>query len=139
MDKNISAIPKKFRKKPVILVVDDSFTIRRVIDMALSDTEWVLIQAQDGLQALKLTMQYNPDLIILDVMLPIYNGYQVCSLLKKNLKFKEIPIVMLTAKSGIIDKIRGKFAHANTYLSKPFSKEELVSACKKHLQEEKNG
>jgi twitching motility two-component system response regulator PilG len=138
MDNN-KVIPKKFRKSPVILLVDDSLTIRRVIEMALNDTGWDLIEAKNGMEALKQTMMHDPDLIILDVMLPIYNGYQVCSLLKNNPKFKGIPVVMLTAKTGVIDKIRGRFAHADTYLSKPFSKEELVTACKKHLEEERNG
>jgi len=139
MDKDTNFIPKKFRKNPVVLLVDDSLTIRRVIEMALNDTGWDLIEAKNGMEALKLTMMHDPDLIILDVMLPIYNGYQVCSLLKNNPKFKGTPVVMLTAKTGVIDKIRGRFAHADTYLSKPFSKVELVTACKKHLQEERNG
>ena len=133
MDKEDRGIPKRFRQNPLILIVDDSPTIRRVIQMALSDSGWELVLAEDGMDALKLTMKHDPDLIILDVMLPLYNGYQVCSLLKKNPKFKNIPIIMLTARSGTIDKIRGRFAHADEYIGKPFSKEELVSACKKHL------
>jgi len=135
----IDMIPKKFREEPLVLIVDDSPTIRRVIEMALSGTDWKLITAKDGLEALKKTKEHDPDIIILDVMLPVYNGYQVCSLLKKNPKFKSIPIIMLTAKTGAIDRIRGRFAHADLYLAKPFSKEELLIACNKYLKEERNG
>ena len=133
---NEQVVPKKFRDRPLVLVVDDSPTIRRVIDMAFSDTICEVVAAKDGLEALKKTKEYDPDIIILDVMLPLYNGYQVCSLLKKNPKFKHIPIIMLTAKSGTIDRIRGRFAHADMYLAKPFSKEELIEACNKYIQEE---
>ncbi len=133
---NNEVVPKKLREKPLVLVVDDSPTIRRVIDMAFSDTNCEVVSAKDGLEALKKTKEYDPDIIILDVMLPLYNGYQVCSLLKKNPKFKHIPIIMLTAKSGTIDRIRGRFAHADMYLAKPFSKEELIDAYNKFIQEE---
>ncbi len=135
----MNMIPKKFREESVVLIVDDSPTIRRVIEMALSGTNWRLISAKDGLEALKKTKEHDPDIIILDVMLPVYNGYQVCSLLKKNPKFKSIPIIMLTAKTGAIDRIRGRFARADLYLAKPFSKEELLTACNKYLKEERNG
>lgn len=119
---------------PVVLVVDDSPTILKVIDLALADTSWQIYKAKDGLEALKLVKQIKPDLIVLDVMLPVYNGYQICSLLKKNPRFKHIPVIMLTAKTSAIDKIRGRFAHADTYLTKPFSKSELLDACKTHLR-----
>ncbi|HOO97783.1 MAG TPA: response regulator [Caldisericia bacterium] len=119
---------------PVVLIVDDSPTILRVIDLALTETNWKIHKAKDGLEALKLVKQIIPDLIVLDVMLPVYNGYQICSLLKKNPRFKHIPVIMLTAKTSAIDKIRGRFAHADTYLTKPFSKSELLDACKTHLR-----
>lgn len=117
-----------------VLVVDDSPTILRVIDLAIKDTGWEIFHAKDGLTALKLTKEVEPDLIILDVMLPVYNGYQVCKLLKTNPKFANIPIIMLTAKSSVLDKIKGRLANADMYVTKPFSQAELLEACNKYLR-----
>lgn len=117
-----------------ILVVDDSPTILRVIDLAIKETGWETFHAKDGLTALKMTKEFEPDLIILDVMLPVYNGYQVCKLLKSNPRFKHIPIIMLTAKSSVLDKIKGRLANADLYLTKPFSQAELLEACNKYLR-----
>ncbi|MBP7733336.1 MAG: response regulator [Caldisericia bacterium] len=117
-----------------ILIVDDSPTILRVIDLAIKDTGWEIYHAKDGLTALKITKEIEPDLILLDVMLPVYNGYQVCKLLKTNPKFSHIPIIMLTAKSSVLDKIKGRLANADMYLTKPFSQAELLEACDKYLR-----
>jgi twitching motility two-component system response regulator PilG len=119
---------------PKILIVDDSPTILRVIDLAIKDTGWEAYHAKDGLSALKLTKELEPDLILLDVMLPVYNGYQVCKLLKTNPKFKSTPIIMLTAKSSVLDRIKGRLANADMYLTKPFSQVELIEACSKFLR-----
>ena len=117
-----------------ILIVDDSPTILRVIDLAIKDTGWEIYHTKDGLTALKITKEIEPDLILLDVMLPVYNGYQVCKLLKTNPKFSHIPIIMLTAKSSVLDKIKGRLANADMYLTKPFSQAELLEACDKYLR-----
>lgn len=117
-----------------VLIVDDSPTILRVIDLAIKDTGWEIYHAKDGLTALKITKEIEPDLILLDVMLPVYNGYQVCKLLKTNAKFSRIPIIMLTAKSSVLDKIKGRLANADMYLTKPFSQAELLEACDKYLR-----
>lgn len=117
-----------------VLVVDDSPTILRVIDLAIKDTGWEIFHAKDGLTALKLTKEVEPDLIVLDVMLPVYNGYQVCKLLKSNPKFSHTPVIMLTAKSSVLDKIKGRLANADMYLTKPFSQAELLDACNKYLR-----
>lgn len=119
---------------PRVLIVDDSPTILRVIDLAIKDTGWEIYHAKDGLTALKITKEIEPDLILLDVMLPIYNGYQVCKLLKTNPKFSHTPIIMLTAKSSVLDKIKGRLANADMYLTKPFSQAELLEACDKYLR-----
>lgn len=119
---------------PKVLIVDDSPTILRVIDLAIKDTGWEIYHAKDGLSALKITKEIEPDLILLDVMLPIYNGYQVCKLLKTNPKFSHTPIIMLTAKSSVLDKIKGRLANADMYLTKPFSQAELLEACDKYLR-----
>jgi twitching motility two-component system response regulator PilG len=117
-----------------ILIVDDSPTILRVIDLAIRETGWESYHAKDGLTALKLTKELEPDLILLDVMLPVYNGYQVCKLLKSNPKFKDTPIILLTAKTSVLDKIKGRLANADLYLTKPFSQAELLDACSKFLR-----
>lgn len=119
---------------PKILVVDDSPTILRIVETSLLDLDFEILQARDGLQALKIVKEQEPDIIILDVMLPIYTGYQVCQLLKKSPKFSNTPIILLTAKTGAIDKLKGKMARADLYLTKPFSKEDLIKSVNNLLR-----
>lgn len=122
---------------PKILVVDDSPTILRIVEISLIELGFEILQAKDGLQALKIVKEQEPDIIILDVMLPIYTGYQVCQLIKKTPKFANTPVIMLTAKTGALDKLKGKMAHADMYLTKPFSKEDLLNAVNKLLRRNK--
>lgn len=122
---------------PKILVVDDSPTVLRIVEISLAELGFEILQAKDGLKALKVIKEEEPDIVVLDVMLPIYTGYQVCQLIKKTPKFENIPVILLTAKTGALDKLKGKMAHADMYLTKPFSKEDLQNAVIKLLRRNK--
>lgn len=113
-------------EKSRIMVVDDSLTSRHLVTYILSNSGFDVIEAGDGYTALAKIEQELPDLIVLDVMLPGISGYEVCTQLKKNEKYTNIPIVLLTSLTGFTDKIRGKLAKADVYLTKPVKEEELV-------------
>ena len=121
------------RKK--ILIVDDSAVIRKSIEMALSDTGYGLISAATGEAAIKLADEQNPDLILLDVMLPDTTGLKVCKTLRADFEaLKNIPIIMLSAKDAEIDKNLGLHAGANDYITKPFKDGQLVEIVHKYLK-----
>lgn len=110
-----------------ILVVDDEPDISKLIKARIESAGYSVVTAFDGAEALKTVKENMPDLILLDVMLPKMDGYQVCRLLKFDEKFKNIPIIMLTARAGESDKEKSVEAGADAYLTKPFQTEELLS------------
>ena len=116
-----------------ILVVEDSSTIRKVISITLSRKGYEIIEAEDGLEALSRLNESKPDLILLDILLPKMDGYQLLSIIKENLMFKNIPVIMLTSKDGIINKVKGKVAGSSAYLTKPFDPAQLVETIEKHI------
>lgn len=122
------------RKNKTVLVVEDSTTTRKVITVILKNEGFDVIQAKNGIEALARFNEIVPDLVLLDIIMPGMDGYQVLSTLKKNKSFKSIPVVMLTAKDGLIDKVKGKISGCNEYLTKPFTPEELMSKIKKYLR-----
>lgn len=107
-----------------ILVADDEASIRRILDTRLSMMGFVVITAADGEEALQVFQHQEPDLIILDVMMPKLNGYQVCQALRQE---SDVPIIMLTALSDVADRITGLEMGADDYMVKPFSPKELES------------
>jgi twitching motility two-component system response regulator PilG len=109
-----------------ILVVEDSPTTRKVIKMTLTSGDFRVVEAADGVEALSRLNEERPDLVLLDIMLPKIDGYRVLSILKKNNDTKDIPVVMLTSKNRIIDKVKGKLSAASAYLTKPFKPAELI-------------
>lgn len=113
--------------RKTILVVEDSPTTRKVIKMTLQSGGFRVIEAIDGVEALSKLNDDRPDLVLLDIMLPKIDGYKLLSILKKNGDTKDIPVVMLTSKNGIIDKVKGKLSAASAYLTKPFKPAELIS------------
>jgi len=92
-----------------------------------------VITAADGLSALSAVADEMPALILLDIQLPRMDGYSICQIIRKNLQFREIPIIMLSGKDGLFDKIRGRLAGSTEYLTKPFDSEELVQTVRKYL------
>lgn len=113
--------------KRTILVVEDSPTTRKVIKMTLQSGGFRVIEAVDGVEALSKLNDDRPDMVLLDIMLPKIDGYKILSILKKNSETKEIPVVMLTSKNRIIDKVKGHLSSASAYLTKPFKPAELIS------------
>ena len=123
------------KSKKRILVVDDEPDIVTGISDSLAFEGYDIIIANDGQAALNMARSENPDLIILDIMLPKIDGYKVCRLLKFDKKKKHIPIIMLTAKTQDSDKKTGKDMRADEYMCKPFDQDELLKNIKKLLRE----
>jgi twitching motility two-component system response regulator PilG len=120
-------------EKKKILVVEDSPTTRKVISITLGQKGYDIIEARDGLEALSRLNEDRPDLILLDIILPKMDGYKILSIIKDNALFKDIPVIMLTSKDGMINKWKGKRAGAAAYLTKPFKPEILVESIEKYL------
>ena len=120
--------------EPVVLVVDDSPTVRKIVQLTLSREGITVVTAGDGLSALAAVADAQPDLILLDIMLPRMDGYSICQVVRKNMSYRDIPIIMLSGKDGLIDKVRGKMAGSSDYITKPFDSSELVQVVKRYLQ-----
>jgi twitching motility two-component system response regulator PilG len=111
-----------------ILVVDDSNTIRRSAEIFLKAGQHDVMLAEDGFDALVKVSDYHPDLIFCDILMPRLDGYQTCAIIKRNPRFASVPIVMLSSKDGVFDKARGRMVGAQEYLTKPFTKDQLLKA-----------
>jgi len=111
-----------------ILVVDDSKTIRRTAETLLTKEGCQVFTAIDGFDALSKIADHQPDLIFVDIMMPRLDGYETCSLIKHNKMFREIPVIMLSSKDGLFDRARGRIVGSEQYLTKPFTKDELLGA-----------
>jgi twitching motility two-component system response regulator PilG len=121
-----------------VMIIDDSKTIRRTAETLLSKAGCTVISAENGFEALPIIRVEHPDLIFIDIMMPRLDGYQTCSLVKSNDQYKDIPIIMLSSKDGLFDRAKGRVVGAEQYLTKPFTREDLLSALRTHLTE-KNG
>lgn len=111
-----------------ILVIDDSKTIRRTAEVLLKKEGFAIETSVDGFEALPAIVQTKPDLIFIDVMMPRLDGYQTCALIKGNPQFKHIPVIMLSSKDGLFDKAKGRIVGADFYVTKPFTREDMVRA-----------
>jgi len=119
-------------KKLRILVVDDSATIRRSAETMLTNEGCDVITAENGFEALSKITRHHPDLIFVDIMMPRLDGYQTCAIIKNNDDFRDTPVVMLTSKDGLFDMARGRVVGSDQYLTKPFTRDELLGAVKQH-------
>lgn len=113
-----------------VMVVDDSKTIRRTAETLLKKVGCNVVTAEDGFDALAKIVDNHPDLIFVDIMMPRLDGYQACALIKNNQQFKNTPVVMLSSKDGLFDRAKGRIVGSDQYLTKPFSKEELLGAIR---------
>jgi twitching motility two-component system response regulator PilG len=116
-----------------VLVIDDSKTIRKTAETLLSKEGCEVYTAVDGFDALAKVADYTPDIVFVDIMMPRLDGYQTCSLIKHNKVFKSIPVIMLSSKDGLFDRARGRIVGSEYYLTKPFTKDELLSAIETHV------
>jgi twitching motility two-component system response regulator PilG len=113
-----------------VLVIDDSKTIRRSAETLLSKAGCDVITAVDGFDALAKIADSHPEIIFVDIMMPRLDGYQTCALIKNNSEFKSTPVVMLSSKDGLFDKAKGRIVGSDRYITRPFSKEELLGTIR---------
>lgn len=113
-----------------IIVIDDSKTIRRTAETLLTQADCKVITAVDGFDALSKIATNEPDLVFVDIMMPRLDGYQTCALIKSNPRFKNTPVIMLSSKDGLFDRARGRIVGSDRYLTKPFTRDELLDAVK---------
>ena len=109
-----------------VLVIDDSNTIRRSAEIFLKQGGHDVLLAEDGFDALAKVNDYQPNLIFCDILMPRLDGYQTCAIIKRNAKFASVPVVMLSSKDGVFDKARGRMVGSQDYLTKPFTKDQLL-------------
>jgi twitching motility two-component system response regulator PilG len=111
-----------------VLVIDDSNTIRRSAEIFLRQGGHEVMLAEDGFDALAKVNDNVPDMIFCDILMPRLDGYQTCAIIKRNPRFAQVPVIMLSSKDGVFDKARGRMVGSEDYLTKPFTKEQLLRA-----------
>lgn len=115
-----------------VMVIDDSKTIRRTAESLLKKAGCEVLTAIDGFEALAIIADSRPDVIFVDIMMPRLDGYQTCALIKNNTEFKHTPVIMLSSKDGLFDRARGRIVGSEQYLTKPFTKKELLDAIRQY-------
>jgi twitching motility two-component system response regulator PilG len=115
-----------------VMVIDDSNTIRRSAEIFLLKTGCEVILAEDGFDALAKIADHQPQVIFVDIMMPRLDGYQTCALIKKNPRLRDTPVIMLSSKDGLFDRARGRLVGSDEYLTKPFTKDTLLEAVRRH-------
>ena len=116
-----------------VMVIDDSKTIRRTAETLLRREGADVTTATDGFEALAKIADQRPQIIFVDIMMPRLDGYQTCALIKNNQLFKNTPVIMLSSKDGLFDKARGRIVGSEQYVTKPFTREELLDATRTHV------
>ena len=116
-----------------VMVIDDSKTIRRTAETLLRKEGCEVVTATDGFEALSKISDQQPQIIFVDIMMPRLDGYQTCALIKNNPQFRATPVIMLSSKDGLFDKARGRIVGAEQYLTKPFTRDELLGAIRRHV------
>ncbi|RLA35916.1 MAG: response regulator [Gammaproteobacteria bacterium] len=119
-----------------VMVIDDSKTIRRTAETLLKREGYVVVTATDGYESLSKIADERPDIIFVDIMMPRLDGYQTCALIKNNREFRNTPVIMLSSKDGLFDKARGRIVGSEQYLTKPFTKDDLLSAIRRYVGNE---
>ena len=115
-----------------VMVIDDSKTIRRTAETLLKKEGCDVLTAVDGFEALAKISDQKPHIIFVDIMMPRLDGYQTCALIKNNPQFRPTPVIMLSSKDGLFDKARGRIVGAEQYLTKPFTRDELLGAIQRY-------
>ena len=115
-----------------VMVIDDSKTIRRTAETLLKKAGCEVITATDGFDALAKIADSKPSIIFVDIMMPRLDGYQTCALIKHNEMFRDIPVIMLSSKDGLFDRARGRIVGSEQYLTKPFTKDELLETIRQY-------
>jgi len=121
------------RTRRIVLIVDDSPTICRLVTTTLQKKGYQVYTAADGMDALAKMNELIPSLILLDITMPRLDGYQLCKIIKSNKDLRNTPVVMLSGKNGLLDKVKGRMAGASDYITKPFNPNTLVKTVMKHV------
>jgi twitching motility two-component system response regulator PilG len=116
-----------------VLVIDDSNTIRRSAEIFLTQGGHRVMLSEDGFDALSKVVEFEPDLIFCDILMPRLDGYKTCTIIKQNVRYEKIPIVMLSSKDGVFDRARGKIAGSQDYMTKPFTKQDMLNAVSRYV------
>lgn len=116
-----------------VLVIDDSNTIRRSAEIFLKQGGYEVVLAEDGFDALSKVNDHAPDVIFCDILMPRLEGYQTCAIIKRNPRFARTPVIMLSSKDGLFDKARGRMVGSQDYLTKPFTKDQLLQAVSQYM------
>lgn len=127
----INELPSASKAK--ILVVDDSSTARKSVRLVLENAGFAVAEAKDGLEALGQLQNENPQLVLLDLVMPGIDGYRVLEMIRGNPKYKKLPVIMLTSRDGVLDKLKGAASSLNEYMTKPFVPENLVGIIVKYI------
>ena len=120
-----------------VMVIDDSKTIRRTAETLLRKAGYEVVTATDGFESLSRIVDHQPDIIFVDIMMPRLDGYQTCALIKRNQLFKSTPVIMLSSKDGLFDRARGRIVGSDHYLTKPFTRDELLGAIDAYTGEKR--
>ena len=115
-----------------VMVIDDSKTIRRTAETLLKKEGCDVVTANDGFEALGKIAEVQPHVIFVDIMMPRLDGYQTCALIKSNQLFKSTPVIMLSSRDGLFDKARGRIVGSEQYLTKPFTRDELLDVVRRY-------
>ena len=118
-----------------VLVIDDSNTIRRSAEIFLKQGGYEVVLAEYGFDALSKVNDHAPDVIFCDILMPRLDGYQTCAIIKRNPRFTGTPVIMLSSKDGLFDKARGRMVGSQDYLTKPFTKDQLLQAVAQYTAE----
>jgi len=132
-ERGLRTVLETLRSRKLVLAVDDSPTVRRLISVSLERKGYRVVTAEDGMQALVKLAEHTPALVLLDISMPKMDGYEVCKVIKRNQTLKHVPVLMLSGKDGVFDKIKGRIAGAKDYISKPFDIAMLLHALDRHL------
>ena len=116
-----------------VMVIDDSNTIRRSAEIFLAQGGHQVVLAEDGFDALAKVNDHAPELIFCDILMPRLDGYQTCAIIKRNPQFAHVPVIMLSSKDGLFDRARGRIVGSEHYLTKPFTKDELLGAITRQV------
>ena len=134
-------VPPSSAARPAqrVMVIDDSQTIRKTAETLLVKEGYTVLTAADGFEALARIPEFRPDLIFIDIMMPRLDGYQACALIKGNPLYAATPVVMLSSKDGLFDRARGRIAGSDEYVTKPFTRDELLGAARAYLPQAPGG
>lgn len=136
-DWGLMGVLDQIQWRKVILVVDDSLTIRKALSSILEKNDFRVVTAEDGSHALAKLNEAVPDLVLLDITMPWMDGYEVCKAIKAKALTRKVPVIMLSGKDGLFDKVRGKLAGCNDYVTKPFDPDSLLKTIKKYVSSNK--